>query len=57
MKTVQDLINDLEKLNPMASIHIYCNKSDEPVPPDKIVVADNDGDTPIDYHLYSTYTG
>ena len=57
MKTVQDLISDLEKLNPEATIHIYCDQTGEPVPPDKIIVADNDDDTPIDYHLYSTHMG
>lgn len=57
MKTVQDLIDDLGKLEPSATIHIYCNKSGKPVPPDKITVADNDDETPTDYHLYSSYVG
>jgi len=54
IKTVQELIDDLQKCEPSATIHIY-NESNNPVPPDKIVVADNDDETPSDYHLFSTY--
>lgn len=56
MKSVQELIDDLSKLNPGAIIEIYDERGN-PVPPNKITVADNDGDTPTNYHLYSSDKG
>lgn len=54
MKTVLELIEDLQKLNEGAIIHIYGSDGDT-LPPDKIIVADNDDDEATEYHLYSTY--
>lgn len=57
MMTVQDLIKKLQELNPDALVHIYCDKSGEPVPPDTIHAANNDDDTATDYHIYSSCVG